>query len=79
MTILLFHTLREHAGTGTATLETDTPLTAAQLWEALEARYPGIARFALSTRIARNQIYAAPGELLDPSDEIALIPPVSGG
>ncbi|NJK90570.1 MAG: MoaD/ThiS family protein [Blastochloris sp.] len=79
MTVLLFHTLREYAGTGSFVLATDGPMTPAQLWEALEARHPGISRFAASTRIARNQDYLAGSERLHPGDEVALIPPVSGG
>lgn len=41
-------------------------------------RYPALARLN-SLRIAVNNEYASPDQLLHDGDEIALIPPVSGG
>jgi len=40
---------------------------------------PGIARMAGSIVVARNRTFAAPGTKIEDGDEIALLPPVSGG
>ncbi|HZU23624.1 MAG TPA: molybdenum cofactor biosynthesis protein MoaE, partial [Terriglobales bacterium] len=49
----------------------------------LLARYQGpgsrLDRLAASLALAINQEYAAPGEVLRDGDEVALLPPVSGG
>ena len=37
------------------------------------------AAFRSSVRLARNGEYARPDERFEPNDEVALIPPVSGG
>jgi molybdopterin synthase sulfur carrier subunit len=45
---------------------------------ALEKKYPKLKQLA-SYMIAVNNEYALPGDSIHPSDEIAIIPPVSGG
>jgi molybdopterin converting factor subunit 1 len=52
--------------------------TVAELRTALNKKYPGLAGLK-SLFIAVNQAYAEDGVKLNESDEIALIPPVSGG
>jgi len=79
MRLLFFHTLREYTGTVVLGLDLSSPIPAAGVWVELERRFPGISRFASTTRIARNREYIGPGDLLSPGDEVALIPPVSGG
>jgi molybdopterin converting factor small subunit len=49
------------------------------LWELLLARWPGLAAYRAQTRLARNGVYAGANEVFADSDEVALIPPVSGG
>ena len=44
----------------------------------MEQRYPRLAELA-SYMIAVNNEYAGPGVVLSEKDEVALIPPVSGG
>jgi MoaE-MoaD fusion protein len=77
--VLLFHTLRSHAGSPVLHLEIEGPLTGAALWDVLEKAVPGIRVFQPTTRVARNQAYIGGDDLIQPGDEIALIPPVSGG
>ncbi len=48
------------------------------LLEALRAKYPALNGIK-SLLIAVNGEYADPDQLLQPNDEIAIIPPVSGG
>jgi molybdopterin converting factor small subunit len=79
MRVLFFHTLREFAGQDEITLQPVEPLTPTALWHLLELRMPGISQFAATTRLACNHHYITPGTVLHSEDEVALIPPVSGG
>lgn len=49
------------------------------LWQKLIAAHPGLARFRGSVRLARNWEYAGVDARFTDADEVALIPPVSGG
>jgi len=66
--------------TGQAEVEmTAGELDADGLWQKLIAAYPGLARFRGSVRLARNQEYVGREARFTDADEVALIPPVSGG
>jgi molybdopterin converting factor small subunit len=78
MRILFFAQTRQATGTAEAVLEADA-LEADALWALLLARWPGLAPSRGVTRLARNGAYARPGEVFRADDEVALIPPVSGG
>lgn len=54
-------------------------LTPPQLLQALQEQYPGLAKLAPVLAIAVNREYATPDQVLLDGDEVALIPPVSGG
>jgi molybdopterin synthase catalytic subunit len=72
--IRLFAGLRERAGTGERTLELPDGARVADVWEALDlGELPAGLLFALNRR------YADAGAALADGDEVALIPPVSGG
>ncbi len=76
--ILFFAQLRE--ATGLSCAEIDCPeVGVEQLWQILEARWPLLAAQRANVRLARNGTYAANDEIFARSDEVALIPPVSGG
>ena len=49
------------------------------LWRQLIAAHPGLERFRNSVRLARNAEYAGRDARFSDGDEVALIPPVSGG
>jgi molybdopterin synthase catalytic subunit/molybdopterin converting factor small subunit len=72
--VRLFAGLRERAGTGTRALELPAGACVGDVWEALELgdQPPGLL-------YAVNRAYAAADQSLTEGDEIALIPPVSGG
>ena len=78
MRILFFAQLREVAGAVDAELKADG-VDDVVLWELLLARWPGLAAYRAQTRLARNGVYAGANEVFSDSDEVALIPPVSGG
>lgn len=49
------------------------------LWRELLAAHPGLGRFRTSVRLAKNSEYVGPEARYTDTDEVALIPPVSGG
>jgi MoaE-MoaD fusion protein len=49
------------------------------LWRELLAAHPGLERFRSSVRLAKNLEYVGPEARFTDADEVALIPPVSGG
>jgi molybdopterin converting factor subunit 1 len=78
MRILFFAHLKDV--TGQAEVEmTAGELDADGLWQKLIATYPGLERFRDSTRLAKNSEYVGPDARFTDVDEVALIPPVSGG
>jgi len=77
--VRLFALQRELAGTRELTLELSAPATIGDAWTALVAVHPVLAPGAASVRFARNGAYAPASEPLVDGDEVAMIPPVSGG
>ena len=72
--IRLFAGLRERAGTGARTLELTDGATLGDVWPALDlGDEPSGLLYAVNKR------YAEPATALADGDEVALIPPVSGG
>jgi len=59
--------------------DSPAPATIAAAWDALVDRYPVLAPGRSSVRFARNGTYADASEPLADGDEVAMIPPVSGG
>src|SRR5690554_3782222 len=78
--IMLFAGLAERFGTHELTVEISADSIDVQSFkEQLIALYPEHAAYIRPCFMAKNQIYAGPEQLLEESDELALIPPVSGG
>jgi MoaE-MoaD fusion protein len=77
--VRLFAIQRELAGTREVGLELPPDSTIAGAWEALVARYPALAPGRDFVRFARNGAYADEATTLQDGDEVAMIPPVSGG
>lgn len=75
---LLFARLRELAGTGEVELELGGSPSVADAWSALRGQHPGLPA-EQGLRAARNQEFCAWTEPLAEGDEVAFIPPVSGG
>jgi len=50
-----------------------------ELWAKLAERYPQLEAARATTRLARGTEFLEPKDGVMPGDEIALIPPVSGG
>lgn len=79
MRILYFSQSRAAAGVAEETIAVASPLDEVALRDLLERRHPALAGQRAITRLARNGAFTRPGELFHDEDEVALIPPVSGG
>lgn len=81
MTILLFGITKDIVGNATLSLshsETKSLQTAGQLKDYLKETYPDMHNLS-SLAIAVNSEYAQDEDPIAENDEIAIIPPVSGG
>lgn len=84
MTILLFGITKDIVGSSTLSIPSSSefgsrgPKTVKDLRNHLEKMYPGLKKLS-SLAIAVNNNYADDTIIIDNFDEIALIPPVSGG
>lgn len=80
ISVRLFAILRERAGRDSIEIELDEGATVAEAIEALsEDRGLGDPLAGMSVAMAVNREYASPETPLAPGDELALVPPVSGG
>jgi molybdopterin synthase catalytic subunit len=77
--VRLFAVQRELAGTREVTLDLPDGTDVEGAWAALVTRHPVLAPGRPSMRFARNGDYAEPVTVLADGDELAMIPPVSGG
>lgn len=77
--IRLFAIQRELAGTREVRVDLPDGSDVETAWNALVARHPVLAPGRASLRFARNGDYADPTTPLADGDEVAMIPPVSGG
>ena len=77
--VRLFAIQRELVGAREVPLELDPGATIEDAWRALVALHPGLAPGRPAVRFARNSEYADADAVLEDGDELAIIPPVSGG
>ncbi len=79
VTILLFARLRELAGEAEIRHELPSEATVRTAWEAAVRRFPPLAAYERSLSAAVNADYARFTTPLHDGDEVAFLPPVSGG
>jgi molybdopterin synthase catalytic subunit len=77
--IRLFAMQRELAGTRAQDITLPAGATIEDAWSALVGLFPVLAPGRPAVRFARNGSYAPPDTALEEGDEVAMIPPVSGG
>lgn len=77
--IKLYAGARHLAGAESVSLDLPENATVQQLSQTLGRRRPELAQLLRHSRFAVNSAYAADQDRITAGDEIALIPPVSGG
>jgi len=77
--VLYFHILRERTGRERDRIELQSGQRISALLKQLYAKYPQIMCHDRSLMIAVNEEFARRGRILEDGDEVALLPPVSGG
>jgi molybdopterin converting factor subunit 1 len=79
VTVRLFARLRDLAGTGELVREMPDSATVQTVWTALTREMPALAQYGESMSVAVNAEYARMAAALHDGDEVAFLPPVSGG
>jgi molybdopterin converting factor subunit 1 len=77
--VLFFGRLKEIAGRSEDSADIADGASIEQLFAGFTDRYPGVAQFRTSLVASRNQEFAAWSTPLHAGDEVAFLPPVSGG
>ena len=77
--VRLFARLREQAGTDAENVELPAGSTVSNVYEALQKLHPGLQADPNAVRAALNQEFAGWDAVVADGDEVAFIPPVSGG
>ena len=77
--VRFFATLRERAGAAELERTLAVPITVEELWETLRAERPKLAAYGGRIAFAVNEAYVDSKTTLQDNDEVAFIPPVSGG
>ena len=79
VTVRLFARLREMAGGAEFKRELPDGSTARNVWDVLAAEFPGFDDYSKAVSCAINEEYARMTSPVNDGDEIAFLPPVSGG
>ncbi len=77
--VRLFARLRDIAGTAELEREVPAGATVRKVWEMLAGEFPELAQYATSMSTAVNAEYTRSDAALHDGDEVAFLPPVSGG
>ena len=77
--VRLFARLRELARHDELRLEVPDGSTAQDVWNGLAAKYPAMADYTKAISVAVNEEYARLTARVRDGDDIAFLPPVSGG
>jgi MoaE-MoaD fusion protein len=77
--VLFFGLLKDICGAAEARLDLPAGATAGSVFEHYATVFPKLRAMASSIVLARNHEFAPAGEPLAEGDEVALLPPVSGG
>ena len=78
VTVQLFASYADLLGAPTVELPVRPGTTVQDLVDSIRS-LPGASSLPSAPRVAINRSFAASDQLVEPSDEIALIPPVAGG
>jgi len=79
VTVRLFARLRETAGTSEWPCEVPAGASVADVWRTLTSAHPALEPFGASVSAAINADFAKLSAVVRDGDEVAFLPPVSGG
>jgi molybdopterin converting factor subunit 1 len=79
VTVRLFARLREIAGANELTRDVPAGATIGSVWQGLVGDFPDLAPYERSISTAVNADYARMTHVVGDGDEVAFLPPVSGG
>jgi molybdopterin converting factor subunit 1 len=79
VTVRLFARLREIAGAPELRRDVPDGSTAQDVWNGLTAEFPPLAGYSRAVSVAVNEEYARLTASVRDGDDIAFLPPVSGG
>ena len=77
--IRLFARLRDLAGSGELVRDVPGPATVQTVWTTLTAEMPELQVYAQTMSVAVNADYSKMSAAVNDGDEVAFMPPVSGG
>jgi molybdopterin synthase catalytic subunit len=77
--VLFFGVLKDLVGKASESLEVREGATVADVLTHYESSVPRMREFLPTIAMSVNQHYSGPGTMLGDNDEVALLPPVSGG
>jgi molybdopterin converting factor subunit 1 len=79
VTVRLFARLRDIAGASELVREVAPGATVQSVWDGLQAEFPALAPYASAMSTAVNAEYVRLSVRVQEGDEVAFLPPVSGG
>ena len=79
ISVKFFAVLREATGVDSYELEIDKKETVAKAMKRIRMQFPQVEKYESVVSFAVNAEYAKLGALLNDGDELALLPPISGG
>ena len=79
VTVRLFARLRDLAGSGELVREIPAPATVKTVWQLLVGEVPALQEYERTMSVAVNADYARMSAAVSDGDEVAFLPPVSGG
>ena len=79
MNIRLFARLRDLAGSGELVRDVPGPATVQSVWSVLVSEMPALGEYERTMSVAVNADYARMSAAVADGDEVAFLPPVSGG
>jgi molybdopterin converting factor subunit 1 len=79
VTVRLFARLRDLTGAGELIREVPSPATAQAVWNAVASEWPAVREYEKTMSVAVNAEYSRMTAAVEDGDEIAFMPPVSGG
>jgi molybdopterin converting factor subunit 1 len=79
ITIRLFARLRDLAGSGELVRDVPHPATVQTVWRVLVTEMPALGEYERTMSVAVNADYSRMTASVNEGDEVAFLPPVSGG